>query len=180
MKRSALYLLVSLLFASVSLAQQNAADTPASKEDVERYMVTLHQRELVSSMMVTMKQQMHQTVAEQVKKQPSLPSDFVARMDRMFDDMLKNFPVDEILQAEVSVYQKHFTRGDIDALIAFYSTPTGQKFLRELPAITSEAMQATSPVIQRMMTKAMERVQDEVAQAQKTSDTDSPKKPQQN
>src|ERR1700674_5613736 len=85
MKRSALYLLVSLLFASVSLAQQNAADTPASKEDVERYMVTLHQRELVSSMMVTMKQQMHQTVAEQVKKQPSLPSDFVARMDRMFD-----------------------------------------------------------------------------------------------
>jgi hypothetical protein len=180
MKRSALYLLVSLLFASVSLAQQNAADTPASKEDVERYMETLHQRELVSSMMVTMKQQMHQIAAEQVKKQPSLPSDFVARMDRMFDDMLKNFPVDEILQAEVSVYQKHFTRGDIDALIAFYSTPTGQKFLRELPAITSEAMQAASPVIQRMMTKAMERVQDEVAQAQKTSDTDSPKKPQQN
>jgi hypothetical protein len=38
MKRFALYPLVSLLLSSVSPAQQNVADAPASKEDIERYL----------------------------------------------------------------------------------------------------------------------------------------------
>lgn len=34
-------------------------------------------------------------------------------------------------EAMVTVYQKHFTKSDVEALIGFYSSPTGQKMLRE-------------------------------------------------
>ncbi len=44
----------------------------------------------------------------------------------------------------VPVYEKHLTKGEVDALVAFYSDPKGQKILNEMPAMTSEAMQAAS------------------------------------
>jgi uncharacterized protein len=70
----------------------------------------------------------------------------------------------------VPVYQKHFTKGDIDTLIAFYSTPTGQKMLRELPEIMSEAMEQAMPMIEKYVATIQERVQQEFAQALNTSE----------
>ena len=52
------------------------------------------------------------------------------------------------------VYQKHLTKGDIDNLVAFYSSPTGAKLLREMPSIVAESMQSAMPI----MTKYMETV----------------------
>jgi hypothetical protein len=75
-----------------------------------------------------------------------------------------------VLQAMIPVYQKHLTKGDIDGLIAFYSTPTGQKVLKETPAMTSEAMQTSYGIAQKMMAKVMDRVQSEIAQLQKSND----------
>jgi uncharacterized protein len=180
MRRLALCLLVLLLFASVGFAQQNSADAPASKADIERFLEAMHTRDLLKTMTGTMTKQMHQMVHDLVKKQPNLPTDFEARMEKTTDDMLKDFPVDEYLEVVTPVYQKHLTKGDVDALVAFYASPTGQKFIQELPVIQAEAIEAASPIIQKMMAKAMERVQEEVAQAHKAAGPDSTKKTQQN
>jgi Uncharacterized protein conserved in bacteria (DUF2059) len=59
--------------------------------------------------------------------------------------------------------------------IAFYSTPTGKKTLAEMPAITQEAMQASSGVMQTYMEHAMQEVQDQIAQMLKEAQPD-PKK----
>jgi hypothetical protein len=61
----------------------------------------------------------------------------------------------------------------MDALVAFYSGPTGQKVLRELPAVMAEAMEAMRPILSKTMDRMTERMQQEVAQMKK----DSPKKP---
>ena len=175
-----LSLLLTVLCVSVGFAQQNAADAPASKDDIERYLEAMHTRDLMKTMMGTMTKQMHQMVHDMVKTQPNLPTDFEARMEKTTDDMLKDFPVEEYLQAVTPVYQKHLTKGDVDALVAFYTSPTGQKFVKELPVIQAEALQASSGILQRLMTKAMDRVQEEMAQAQKARDADSKKKTQQN
>jgi hypothetical protein len=170
-----------LLFASVSLAQQSDADAPASKADIERYLDAMHSRTMMKNMMGTMTIQMHKMVHEQMEKQSNLPPDFEAKMDKITDDMFNNFPVDELIDVMIPVYQKHLTKGDIDALVAFYSSPAGQKFIKEMPAITSESMQAASGIIQKMSANAMQRVQDEIAQAQKADETkpDDGKKPKQ-
>jgi len=47
-----------------------------------------------------------------------------------------------------------------------------------MPAITSEAMQASMGLVQKMMAQTMQRVQNEVAQDQKKGDANS-KKPAQ-
>jgi hypothetical protein len=180
MKRPVLALLICLLLGSVSFAQQNSADAPASKEDVEKFMAISQKRELVLNTMAAMKKQVRQMAVDQLKKDPNLGPGWVEHMDGWFEEMRKNFPIDEMIEVQVPVYQKHFTHADMDALVAFYSTPAGRKYVAEMPAINSESMQAMFPIIQKMMAKVTERMQEEVAQARKASDLNPTKKSQPN
>ncbi len=167
MKRSALALLMCLVFACASYAQQNAADAPASKEDIQRYMDTMHMHDMMTNMRQAMKPAIHKMVHEQAKDQTNLPANFEAQLDKTMDDSIDSLPIDDFLQAIAPVYQKYFTKGDIDALVAFYSSPTGQKVLRETPAITAEAMEASSGVMKKMMANMQQQVQGQIAQVQK-------------
>jgi hypothetical protein len=76
-------------------------------------------------------------------------------------------PFDDMMQAMVPVYQKHFTKGDINAVIAFYSSPTGQKMLREMPAIMGESMQTIMPLMRKYTETMTARIQQEVAESLK-------------
>jgi hypothetical protein len=178
MKCAALGLVVVLLFTCVSYAQQSsAADAPASKEDIQRYLDAMHTREMMKGMMETLTKQMQKMTHEMVQKQANLPADFEARENATIGDMFKNFPVDEMIDAMIPVYQKHLTKGDVDGLVAFYTSPTGQKMIKELPAMTAESMQASSGIVQKMMAQAVQRVQDDVAQMEKSNDGSSSKTP---
>jgi uncharacterized protein len=151
---------------------QNSADAPATREDVERYLEITHSRDMMNQVMAVTAKQTHEMVRQQLAKdKDKLPADFEARVEKFTDDMLRNFPVDDMLQAMIPVYQKHWTKGDVDAMVAFYSSPTGQKLLREMPTTMAEAMQALQPIMQKMMTTTMDRVQEEVAQMIKESDS---------
>ena len=174
MKRFVLSVLFCLMFAPTILAQQNADDAPASKEDIQRYLDAVHSREMMQNMLSAMTKQLHQMTHEEVQKAKNLPPDFEARMDKMMDDLLKDFPYEAIDQAMVPVYQKHFTKGEMDALVAFYTAPMGQRILKEMPGVTAEALQASSGILRKMMTDAQDRLQSEIAQAHKQDD-ESPK-----
>jgi len=147
---------------------QSTSDSPATKEDVDRYFQVMHSHEMMQQMMQAMSKPMHQMIHQQfVKDQDKLPSDFEARMNKTMDDMLRDMPFDEMMQAMVPAYQKHFTKGDLEALIVFYSSPTGQKVLRELPSITAEAMQSMMPLMSKQMDRMKERLQQDIAESLK-------------
>ena len=171
MKRFALATIVLLCAASIGFAQQDPADSPATKEDVQKYLEIMHSREMMTKMVDAMAKPMHQMMHDQYEKdKDKLPADFEARMNKVMDDYLKSFPWDEILQSMVPVYQKHFTKGDVDHLVAFYSTPTGQKLIREMPAITAEAMQVMMPILRDRIDVMTRDVQQQVAEMIKQSE----------
>ncbi len=172
MKRALLAATLCALLAAVAACQQTDADKPATKEDVEKYFQVMHSREMMTKMIDAMTKPMHQMLHEQyMRDKGKLPPDFEARMNKKFDDYLKDLPFDEMQQAMVPAYQKHLTKGDIDALVAFYSSPTGQKLIREMPAMTAEAMQAAMPLVQQRVETMTQRMQQEVAQMMKDSKT---------
>jgi uncharacterized protein len=178
MKPIFLALSACLAFAMCGVAQQSPADAPATKEDIEKYLEVTHAREMMKQLTDVMTKQMHQMVHEQVAKNAAnLPPDSEARINKMTGDMLKDLPAEEMLQAMIPVYQKHWTKGDVDAMVAFYSSPTGQKILKDMPATMAEAMQAVQPIMQKQMTTMMERIELEVAQLAKDSKPKSVQKP---
>jgi len=164
MKRIFVLMALMLSMLSYAAAQHNPADGPASVEDIEKYLQVMHTREMMTKMMDAMAKPMHQMVHEQyLKDKDKLPPDFESRMNKMMDDMYKTFPWDEMVSATVPVYQKHFTKGDVNTLVAFYATPTGQKLIRDTPAIMAEVMQNMMPMLRKQMDAVNERVQQETA-----------------
>jgi hypothetical protein len=167
MKRAALAAVLCMVFTAAAHAQQTPADAPASKEDVVRFMDAMHSRDMMMNVMNLMAKQAGQMVHQQVSAQTDLPPDAEERINKMMQDMFKNFPVDDLIQAVIPVYQKHFTKGDIDAFVAFYSTPAGQKLVKEMPAITQESMQASMGVAQKMVANMQQQIQDDINQIRK-------------
>ena len=167
MKKSACVVVFCMFLASASHAQQNGTDLPASKADVQRFLDAMHTRDTMMQMMTVMKNQERQMIHQEIAQQKNLPPDFEAKEDKMMDDVWNNIPFDDFVQVMIPVYQRHFTKGDMDALVAFYDSPTGQKMVKELPAITAETMQASSGIFQKMMAQTMQRVQEQIAQVQK-------------
>ena len=171
MKSFILCLILCLTFSASALAQQDNSSAPASKEDVERYLNAIHSHDMMKQTMAAMAKPMHQLVHDQyLKDKDKLPADFEERTNKLMDDMFQQMPFDEMMQAAVPVYQKHFTKGDIDALVAFYSSPTGQKMLREMPALMGESMQAMMPIMQKYMETMKQRIEEERVAALKESE----------
>lgn len=156
-------------FSWTALAQ-TPADAPASKEDVEKYFEATHSHEMMLKMLEAMSKPMRQMAHDQcAKDKENLPADCEARINKARDDMWKQIPFDEMMQAMVPTFQKHFTKGDMDALVAFYSTPTGQKMLEEMPAVMAEGMESMMPIMRRSVDKMTERAEQELAQMKKDS-----------
>jgi hypothetical protein len=138
-------------------------DGPASKEDVEKYFTVMNIRENMAIMLDSMAKQSYQMAHEEIEKSGAkLPPDFEERVDKLMDNMMKGFPIDELTDAIVPVIQRHLTRNELKAVTAFYATPAGQKLLKEQPAITQESMQAAYGVMGKRMETMRDQVQTEI------------------
>ena len=149
-----LKLLLSVCVVALSMsagAQTTVSIAPdaASKEDVKKLFDVMLSREQIK------------------KRRPDVTDAELAQMDQQSQDLIKNFPLDAMLSDMIPVYQRHFTKPDIDALTAFYSSPPGQKFLHEMPSVTAETMRAVYPRIQTEVDAALKRAAEKTDSPQK-------------
>jgi hypothetical protein len=144
------------------------APDAASKEDVKKLFDVMASREQMTQMMKQVFTQMRSLNRDEIKKRhPDITEADLARMDRESEDLLKNFPLDEMLSDMIPIYQRHFTKTEIDALTVFYSSPAGQKYLHEMPAVTADTMRTVYPRIQTEIEAALKRAEEKANSPQK-------------
>src|SRR5262249_43220165 len=164
-KRLLILTLFVISCVAAGLAQQAYDDTPATREDVQRYLEVMHSREMMRQMATAMSKPLHQMIHDTYEKdRDKLPPDFEDHMNKVMDDMWINMPWEEMLDAMIPAYQRHLTKGDINDLIAFYKSRAGQKLLKELPTMSAEAMEAMMPILRRQMETMSQRIEVEAAQ----------------
>jgi hypothetical protein len=163
---------IALLGAIPVAAQQppaaSPAEVPATREQVVHLFGVMHVHEQMRKTMDAMIVQMREMMRDTVKKRsPDMTEEQFSKIEAMQGDMLKSLDLDGMLDDMIPVYQKHLTKSDIDAMIAFYSAPTGQKLMREQPEMTAESMQAMYGRMQKsmdeMLQKAEEMAKDDAA-----------------
>jgi|SRR5271170_1454963 len=150
-----------VLFAGLCvLAQSPAADEPATREDIIKLFAVMKSHDQIHAVMDSVLKQQRIMMRDLIKKQyPDTTEDQLQHFDSFMNDFIKTFPLDAIVDDMIPVYQKHLSKGDVEAMAAFYSGPTGQKLLREMPAITADSMQAMAPRLQQIMEKMRQRVE---------------------
>ena len=151
-----------VLLASVSVFAQSPAmaDQPANREDVIKLFAVMRSHEQIHAVMDSMFKQQRLITHDLIKKQyPDTSEEEFQRLDSFMDDFVKTFPLEAMMDDMIPVYQKHLSKTDVEAMIAFYSAPTGQKLLREMPAMMADSMQAMAPRLQQMMEKMRQRAE---------------------
>ncbi len=170
MKRQSAFLAIILLGASAVFAQQPTSapgDTPASKEDIQKLFEVMQIHQQMRQVMDAMTKQQSAMIDETLKKRyPQTSAEKIARANRMIAETLKDMPMDAMLDDMIPIYQRHFSKTDIDAMSTFYASPTGQKMMREMPALTSESMQASYARMQKQMDTIQQRAEQIVKEDQ--------------
>lgn len=110
-----------------------AADSqPASAEQVRELMRVIGVQRLLEGMA----QEMNANLGRTMKRQfPCVSASY-------WSGFLDASAMKELIERTVPIYQKHFTRGEMNQLLAFYHSPVGQKVVHEMPAIMKEAAEA--------------------------------------
>ena len=68
------------------------------------------------------------------------------------------YTIDDLISDMTTVYQHHVSRSDVNAMIAFYSSPAGQHLLNAQPAIMKEYM----PIVMERQRHATDELTDEM------------------
>jgi hypothetical protein len=158
MKR--LLLALVCLALTVPVFAQNADEAP-SRDDIILYLRTMRSHDLLQKTMQVQAGSMRQLFRDTLQRDKGeIPADFDSTYKAAMDDLIKGMPADQIVDAMIPAYQKHFTKGDIEAMNAFYSSPVGQKVLQELPAVMQEGSEAAMPILSKYLAEWKERMKD--------------------
>jgi uncharacterized protein len=179
MKRCIATFLLSLLLLFAASAQSAPVDTPSSREDVIRLFDVMQIRPQMEQVMKQMFQQMRAMSREEMKdKKSNVRPEDMAKADALANKIMNEISVSDIIDDMIPVYQNHLSKTDVDEMIKFYSTPTGQKILREMPAMTAEGMQAMQPRLKKQMDQISREIDEMVKEEQAKPKPASPAKPQ--
>lgn len=169
MKRITL-LLVILSFCGSAFAQQPASDQPTRDELMKMFDV-LRVRQQTENVMQTVLGQMKDQLHDDIQKRyPNLAPEASAKLEASINDAVHLYPVNEMLDDLIPVYQKHLAKSDVAAIIGFYSSPAGQNFLDKMPTMTQEAMKTMMAKLQLRSAQYADKVQrqaDELAEPRK-------------
>src|SRR5512146_1005111 len=131
MKLRIVVLLTVVLMCTPVFAQSSSASTNAKHQKI----VTLVKMTGTPTVMVdAIRQQIHLA-----KKTLPLPP---KAQDDFETEFLNEIKVDDLVELMVPAYDKYYTEGEIDQLIAFYKSPLGQKLVSSLPTMTEETSKA--------------------------------------
>ncbi len=137
------------------------AEQQATREQLTRLFEVMRLRQQFNQIMTMMPKAVEQGIHEEMQQamaqmpaaqQPT--ADQQAQLDAIMDKYMQKamniYPADEMMADAIGVYQRHMSRTDVDAYIAFYTSPPGQHLLDAQPAIMKEYM----PIV---MAKAQDR-----------------------
>jgi hypothetical protein len=148
-----------------SFSQQlPVADTAPSKDEVQRFLDLMQVRARMVQMVDGMREQGKRGAEAALRAKIHNPTpDQLEKATKIGDAIFQDLPIDEMVDAVVPIYQRHLTKADLDAVIGFYSSPTGQKLLKESPAMMSEAMKAGGDIMLKRMPELNQRIETQIA-----------------
>jgi hypothetical protein len=132
-KRSWILCLTLLLCAAnPAFSQSPPTDAMAAAREL---LVTMRMVDQFKAILPTVLQTLKPVI---VQGRPEIERDFDAIVPTLLEGMTAR--LNELSDLTATVYANNFSVGELRDIIAFYRTPTGEKFLQKLPAITQQSM----------------------------------------
>ncbi|HEX8290084.1 MAG TPA: DUF2059 domain-containing protein [Pyrinomonadaceae bacterium] len=122
-------------------------------EDMMKAMIPQMQAQQDATMKASLDAQTGLTAAEKQALAESIGAENKHSIKRLMDRMMQKINYNELVnEIAYSVYDKYFTLEEVKDLSAFYKSPTGQKFLKQMTPIMTDMM---TMMHERVMPKMM-------------------------
>lgn len=134
------------------------AGNPPSEESIKRLLQVAQAQKLIDSVMVQVDELMKQTIYQATKGQavpPKVQKDIDTRQAEVVGLMKELLDWNKLEPMYVRIYQKSFSKEEVDGMIAFYETPAGKAVVAKMPVV----MQNTMNEVQQMMIPVMQKLQ---------------------
>ena len=157
---------LTILAASIVLSA-TAHAAPPSRESVDALLAAMQADRLIESTLANVEQVMRQSMAGALRGQP-----MSAEQQRVLDAAPAKFT--RVLKDELSwermhpfyvqIYEESFTQEDIDGLLAFYRSPTGEAFVKKMPLAQQKSMalmqSRMGPMVEKMKAAMQEAIEE--------------------
>jgi len=153
--RKVIALTLSLLLPGLAWA------APPSEEQIERLLQLTDAQRQTETVSAQLEAQIR-GAAESILPPDATPEDHAAMaraLETTMGPLRRMLAWDQMRGLYVEMYQKTYEAEDVEAIIAFYETPAGQRLLERQPLLMQNLMQAS----QRMMQPELERLREEMA-----------------
>ncbi|MBL4827367.1 MAG: DUF2059 domain-containing protein [Spongiibacteraceae bacterium] len=137
--------LILSLFLLISPVISSASEQ-SKKEDVEKLLGLMKADSMIESMHSQM-DQLIQGMNHQFQIKPSEQAIYDKHASKILIAMKQQVNWEKIKTPITDIYVKHYTEQEIQDLLAFYKTDTGQSMIKKMPGIMNESIQ----VSQQMM-----------------------------
>jgi uncharacterized protein len=152
-----------MLLAAPAVWSQDAPPTEAS---IRQLFEVMHTSKLLDSMMTQIDQVMHSSIQQSLKGQK-----LNAEQQQILDDMgselagmVKQYLKWSDLEPQmIAIYRKTFSQQEIDGMLAFYRSPTGQAVIEKLPLAMQNMMQSTMQRVGDLQPKIAQLQRDTIA-----------------
>jgi hypothetical protein len=153
-----------------------APENQPTDEQLSRLFEVMRTKEQMASVMKTLPAMMQQQVTSQIKTMTSKATqgttitpeqqEALDKFTRKYmDKAVGLYPAEEMIADMSTIYKRHLSREDVDALIAFYTSPAGQHLLELTPAVMKEylpmvmgRMQERSKALTEDMTRDLKEI----------------------
>lgn len=157
MRRAIFLVIVAFL---VMLSSATGATEPGDqfRAKIEQLMELTGGKDIGKQMAAGVVQQMIITMKQAAPEMPVRGFDLIAEIVNGFfedDDELK-----AMTDQMIPLYAKYYSEEDVDALLAFYSTPTGQKVIKTMPQLLQEGMEIGWKWAQERMPELQRRIEE--------------------
>jgi len=136
-----------LLLAGVAPLQAQTRISPEKEKSIRQLLDVMGTTKLTQQMTTQMMAMLKQS-------QPGVPEELWSRFEKKLDAR-------EVIDLVIPVYDKHFSKEDIDGLTAFYESPLGQKVVRTLPQVSQESMEIGQAWGRRKAEEVLQELQQE-------------------
>ena len=143
--------------------QMTAQAPQASRDSVMKFFTATHISDQVQQVQTLMMDEMTKSLRATLDNDTRLSTEDKDQvMELIAPEMqgaAKVYPVAEMLDDMVPVYQKHFTDSDMQAITDFFESPVGKKFVDENGPMMKEAMTVIMPKLNTRMQAQMAEMQ---------------------
>jgi hypothetical protein len=167
MKRSSLVLITSFLLVispkEISLRAQEATATasPSTNATVlaDELVTLLHLDRNIDSMRANINRMTTAMTGDALKNvPPEIRKETDKKSNQMLDTIFSSMSWEKMKPMYVTVYAETFTPEELQAMIAFYRTEAGQKWIEKQPQLQAAMMQKSMGMMTEIQGKIMESI----------------------